>query len=259
MAAAAREILLQINGHDRTNLNDSHAKFNVSLGKDHKINNVKAIAIKSLQCVNTFYNITSYKNTWYYDVGAGELSVSITPGQYNTSSFIAAISAAFAAAGIVSTFNTDPITQLFEMTFLPPISIFRERVNGLLNPIHRVVGIRSGVGGVAVPVGLYTAEAIRDFSGLKSIYILSNVAAGGNCITSRDNGSRMALLDTLPVSVPFGGIIHHSERNFETGRLSYDQVLQNNLSTVDIELRNSENELLDTNGSDIVLILKVWY
>jgi hypothetical protein len=220
---------------------------------------VKAIAIKSLQCQNTFYNITIWNNTWYYDLGGAELSVSITPGQYNTSSFIAALTSAFLAAGVTATITTDSITQLFEMTFLPPISIFRKRSNGELNPIHRVVGIRSGEGGVTTPVGLYTAEAIRDLSGLKSIYILSNVCAGGNAITSRNGGSRMALLDVLPVRVPFGGTIHEEARNFETDLLSYDRVLQNNLSTIDIELRDSENNPLDSNGSDIVVVLKVWY
>ena len=240
-------------------MDNPQTKFTVNLGKDHKISSVKAIAIKSLQCQNTFYNITSYNNTWYYDTGGAELSVSIMPGQYNTNSFIASMTAAFLTAGVTVTISSDSITQKFDMTFLPPTSVFRKRSNGQLNPIHRVVGIRSGEGGVTAPVGTYTAEAIRDLSGLKSIYVLSNVMAGGNCITSRSGGSRMALLDVLPVRTPFGGIIHEESRNFETDLLSFDRVLQNNLGNVDIELRDSENNALDSNGSDIVMVLKVWY
>lgn len=257
--SAAREKIIQINSHDRVNPASTQARFSVSLGSDEHVNSVRAIAIKDLQCVNSFYNVETYNNTWYYDVGAGELSIVIPRGQYTITEYIAATIAQFLAAGITATAVDTPLTHKLAFTFSPSISIFRNRSNGELNPIHRVVGIRSGVGGVATPVAAYTAEAMHDLSGVKSIYILSNILAGGYAITSRNAGSKMALLDTLPVRTAFGGIIHHEDINFEVDSITFDGVLQNNLSSIDIELRDSENNLLDTNGLDVVLLLKVFY
>ena len=255
----SREKVIQINSHDRVNLASSQAKFSVSLGKDEHVNSVRAIGIKDLQCVNSFYNVETYNNTWYYDVGGGELSIVIPRGQYNITEFNAAVVTQFLAAGITATVVDTPLTHKLAFTFAASISIFRNRSNGELNPIHRLVGIRSGVGGVAVPVASYTGEAVHDLSGVKSIYILSNVLAGGYCFTSRNSGSKMALLDTLPVKVAFGGVIHHEDANFEVDSITYDNTLQNNLSTIDIELRDSENNLLDTNGLAVVILVKVFY
>ena len=255
----AREKLIQINSHDRADLNSTQSRFTVNLGKDEYVNSVTGVAVKDLQCVNSFYNIDHYNNTWYYDVGGGELSIVIPRGQYNFTAFSVALVAEFLAAGITATVVADSITNLLSFTFSAAISIFRQRSNGELNPIHRVVGIRSGIGGVATPVAVYTAEAVLDLSGVKSVYILSSVLSGGYCTSSRDGGRKMALLDTLPVRVPYGGIIHHDATNFETDSVSYDGVLSNNLSSIDIELRDSENNLLSTNGLDIVIILKIFY
>jgi len=260
MTNARREKLLQINSHDRVNKSSTQASFSVSLGKDEHINSVRGICVKDVQMINSFYNINKNNNTFYYDRGVEfpEQVIVLEPGQYNITSFIDAMVAAFLANGIPMLLVDNPLTHKLEFSSFPAISYYKTLADGSLNPMHKVLGIRVGKGRLNIQE-TYTAEGLHDLSGLKSIYILSDTLSGGYCNCSRDGGSRMSLLDVIPVKQPFGGIIHRNPGSFEVDTRSYDNILSNNLSSISIELRDSENNLLDTNGTDIVIVLKIFY
>ena len=151
----------------------------------------------------------------------------------------------------------DPLTHVLEFTFSPPIFVYKDRDAGsvpALNPIHRVIGLRDN--SITAQIG-EKMDASHDLSGVKSIYVMSSVLAGGSCVSSRDGGRKLALLDVIPVTVAYGGVIHNDEIHGLADSHEYDNVLSNNLSSVDIQIRDSENNLLDTNGLDIVIVLKI--
>jgi len=251
----SRSLTIQINSHDR--VSGSATDFTVNLGKDHKISNVRAVAIKSLQMVNSFYNINQYNNIWYYDQGGAELSIVVPVGQYNITQLIAAIQQQFQLAGIVIGIIDNQITHKLSFSAVPDISYYKTRPDGSLNPIHRILGIRSGI--PLNPIKDYDAQAVHDLSGVKSVNITSNVLAGGMGISSRDSGSKLALLDVCPINVPFGAVVHSDPVDLQLDSLTYDNVLNNNLTVVDIQLRDEDNNVLDSNDLNVVISLKIYH
>ena len=253
--SSQKSILAQINSHDR--VSGDPTNFNVNLGKDQSISNVRGVTVKSLQCVNSFYNINESNNKWYYDKGAGEFAVTVPVGQYTTTSLTANLAGLFLAQGVTLTSTDNQYTHKLSFTFSPPISVYKIRPDGSSNPIHRVVGFRSGV--IQSPVASYSCEATHDLTGIKSINVLSNVLAGGRAVSSRDGGRKLALLDVIPIESPYGGIIHHSSTDFQADTTFYDSVLNNNLTDVDIVLTDENNNILNSNGLDVVITLKIYY
>ena len=252
----SRSLTIQINSHDR--VSGTETDFVVGLGKDHRVSNVRGCAIKSVQFVNSFYNINSHNNTWYYDVGGPELSIEIPVGQYNVSQLIAAIEAEFFLAGLVVNIVEDTMTHKFEIVMSAnPIRIYKTRPNGELNPIHRVVGFRDDLS--STPLLSYSCPALHDLTGVRTVNVTSETLAGGHGITSRNNGNKLALLDTIPISVAFGQAQSHDPSDLPLDSIDYDQVLSNNMSSIDITLRDQDNNVLDSNGLNFVLTLKLYF
>ena len=247
--------LIQINSHDR--LSGTPSDFTVNLGVDHSISEVRGVLVKSIQLVNSFYNIDTYNNRWYYKQGAVENFIDIPRGQYNVIALLDAIVAEFLTNGITATAVDDPLTHVMEFTFSPAIFVYKNRDPGLTpakNPIHRVIGLRTDSVG---PLLGKKMDASHDLSGVKTVYVMSNTLAGGSCVSSRDGGRKLALLDTVPVIVAYGGVIHTFDTHGLADSHAYDRILSNNLSSVDIQLRDSENNLLNTNGLDVAIVLKI--
>ena len=252
----SRSILVQLNSHDR--VSGSETDFAVGLGKDHRISNVRGCAIKSIQFVNSFYNINQYNNTWFYDAGGPELFITIPVGQYNVTQLITAIEGEFLSDGLVVNVTEDTLTHKFEIQMSAnPLRIYKTRPNGELNPIHRVVGFRDDL--TATPLLSYTCPALHDLTGVRTVNVTSETLAGGHGVTSRNTGNKLALLDTIPITVAFGQAQSHDPTDLQLDSIDYDQVLSNNMSTVDITLRDADNNVLNSNGLNFVLTLKLYY
>jgi hypothetical protein len=66
-----------------------------------------------------------------------------------------------------------------------------------------------------------------------------------------NNGKKYAVIASIPVNVPFGGVVNISEE-----KTSPDDSLHNaniNLSTIDIKLVDNNFEVIELNGSNIIM------
>jgi hypothetical protein len=250
-----RSKLMQINSRDRTS--GTNSAFTCSFGRD-SINTVYAVALKEVQLTNSFYNIDEYNNTFYFDRGSVELSIVVPVGQYSITTFLAALTTQFAAlAGpIVMTPTVTALTSKLNFATDLSVQYYEYRANGLRNPMASVLGL---VGDNGSEVTSFDATGLYDLSGVKSIYVISPQLSGGAGLSSRGSGSHVSLVDVIPITVPYKSIQNHQSGDLGSDNHTYDDVFTNNLSDIYIELRDANNNLLDTNGHEVVLILKAFY
>ena len=253
MNTLQRQKLIQINSDDRTS-GSSSAQFSVNLGNDSKVNSVRAMAVKEIHFVNSFYNIEYYNNTFYYDTGAGEQSFVLPRGQYNLSTLISAITAKLATAMITATITLDALTQRLVWNVNVPMAFYQYRSNGEVNPLHDVLGIFGESSGL---VTNYTSTGIPDLCGVKSVYIISPELASGSCITSQTKTK--SVLAVVPVEAGFGEVVYSKNSDNESDVHVYDTALQNNLSSIRIEMQDEFGNLLVPNGHQIDMLLKIFY
>lgn len=257
------EKLLHINSKDRDSLLDTTSNsFSVTISNHTLVSNANSLSLKSVQFMNTFYNINANNNTFYFHVAvpatsANELSIQLPIGQYTLATLITAFNAAMLADHtIITTLTENTLTRVLDWTSDTGIVIRQTRAELVRvdNPMFEVLGIR-GDGNTLITA--YTSPAVYDVSGLKSLYIHSKSLAGGSCVTSRGSGHLISLLAIIPINVPFGGIQNYNDRE-ENDRHFYSNFTSNNLTFVDIELRDEDHNLVDLNGHDISLTCKIY-
>ena len=245
--------LVQINSKDRVSPDTTTASdFRVNLGNDGRISSVKAISVKEIQFVNSFTNINVNNNKLYYTTGGVEDFVEVSPGQYTFDELSPVLIAAFGAKSITFTTGIGDTTKRLTFTSTPAISYNKYKLDGSKNPMARVLGIASAD---VVEYNALVATSLPDLSGIKSVYVCSPQLSGGQFISSNTLGS---VLDVVPVTVPFGSFVSHSGEAGGSDSHVYANELQNNLSTIDIQLRDEDNQLLDCNGTEFVCILKIY-
>ena len=255
-----RQRLIQINSKDRINpQNTTSSSFTINLGNDEKINSVRGIAIKEVEFVNSYFNLEYYNNTFFFHTGAGEQSITVTIGQYTITTLIAEIIAKLALLGvpITATIIKNSLTHKLTWNVNVAMRFYEYKVSdGEKNPIAEVLGI---VGDTNVPVLSFNSGGIPDLCGVKSVYIISRELAGGSCVSSREGGRKVSLVDVIPVNAGFLEVNYSVNSDSETDNHVYDDVIQNNLSTISIELRDSDNNLLNSNGHNFNMIIKIFY
>jgi len=256
---SSKSKLIQINSADRNRVSDTRTNFTVDLGSDFKVSNVKSIAFKDIQFINSFYNVDTYNNQLFFHTGAGEVSITLAIGQYTLSQLIAATITAFAALGapIVLTLIQDPITKKLDWTTDVAVRYYEYKLSdGALNPAANVFGIIGDSGATALT---YLSAGLPDIGGVKVVNIISPELAANSCVSSRGAGRNINLAHSVPMISEFGVLIAHESSDFETDGHRYDENSTNNLNSVHIELRDENNNLLNSNGNDIVMTFKVYY
>ena len=251
-----RQKLIRISSRDRNNYQSTtSSKFNVSMGQDGHISNAIALQIKEVQFLNTAYNVSKYNNTFYYHSGAVEYSITVPIGQYILADFITAFDAALLAhlPSITMSTTLSNVTKKLNFNCTPAITFYEIRPNGIKNPMADILGLETSS---AIATGNHTAGGVHDLSGLNSLYILSPQLSSDSIISS-NNAIRLNVLDIVPVTSGFSDLISHEPDNSDI--FQFSDGLNKNLSTVDIELRDTDNHPVDLNGGHIDIICKLFY
>ena len=254
----ASQRIVQISSKDRINADSTTASnFTIQLGYDGHMSSIKAIAVKEIQLTNSFYNININNNVFYFLRGAVETSITVAVGQYTLAQLQTALVAEFAALGAPIVFSSTLGTNTQKLTFTTDLAISWSKyrpASTTVNPMAKVLGINSMSD---VESTSHVAGSIVDLAGVKSIYVISNQLAGGAGVSSKNGGQKISLLDVVPMDVAFGAVKTH-ESEGETDIHIYNDNLRNNLSLINIEVRDEDLNLLDMNGSEIVIVVKVF-
>lgn len=243
--------LLRISSRDRNNLaNTTSSDFTITLDNIDSAHDLKSVVVKHISFTNTIYNITSKNNTLTYNIASSPTSVSIAVGQYTATQFKTALEAV--ASGIVLVMTLDPIT--YKYTLATTTAIEWLPIDN--NPMAEILGISTGSGS---DVTSHVCASTVNLSGIQNLFVRCSNLSFTNLVSSRAN-INSDVLAIIPITSEFGFneqyISSHSEID-DVDSLSLHS--GKNIQKMNIKLTDDDGDIVDMNGSDIILVLKVYY
>lgn len=240
--------LIRIDSKDRSPSSNSQYDMTVDFN-DYMLHQIKRVILKSVYMPNTMYNINQYNNTLIYDVGGGDVTMTIPEGQYNITELMDNIVAQFIAGPFtVVTYVNDTSTNKVSITFDANV-ILRAS-----STIARVIGLDPDTD--TANLSVHNLPNIYNLSGLQKVYIGSHTIAKGTTMSSSDK-SHIKIFTEIPITVPYGGVEHRVLDILE----STDEVTHSvpfNISSIDITLYDQDLNIVDLNGLDYQIVLKVF-
>lgn len=243
--------LVRISSRDRSAPSTTN-KYNFDISfDDYFLHQIQHVIVKSILIPNTQYNINSNNNTLFYDYnGTGVSSITVTPGQYDITSFMTALDAAIVAAGDVCTTTQDPTTLKLTLTFGANTIMYGPADQA--TTMHEVLGFEFTTANAAAQV----MPGLPDLSGLKKVYIKSNKLSNGVAMSNSEK-KHVNVFTEVDIDQPFGGIVHRVLDDLHTS----DEVTNaqpKNISTLDIELLDENLNTVDLNNHEFEILLKVF-
>lgn len=258
----SNKTLVNINSKNR--IVDSSPTSNFSVAIDASfVQRVSAIRIKNVSFCNCVYNINKYNNKFVYEDSIGVNTILLEPGQYSLNQLLSSLQALLLVQPnpITISFSINSITKKISATVSPNISFFD--YNGSL---HNILGISLGIVGDSGLVSSLTFQSFPDISGLNVLNIISEKL-------SSDSGyiKEKKYIDGAPAFQQsyLNGFVYSIPVQSSFG---YDEIFENqdindiiqyktakNLSTIDIKCVDTQNRELDLNGTDINIVLEVFY
>lgn len=231
---------------------DSKSKYDFKTSSnDFMLHNIKRIILKSITIPNTMYNVNQYNNKLVYttpSIDAIVKIVTVEPSQYTAVEFMDALVIQFGLAGVVLNYGIDSKTYKITLTFNTPVSL-----QGDISTMNDVIGMDESITTANTIIPL---PHIVNFAGLLKVYVGSHQMTRGTTMTSSDK-SHIKIFTEVPITVPFGGIQHRTIDNMN----SLDEATHStpfNLSNNDITLYDQNLNVIDLNGADVEIVLKVF-
>lgn len=262
--------LVTVRGDGRSSGN-SNTDFKYSLG--NTMQRVSRISIPSVQFRNNAYNVNGSgggaNNTYGWAAGFAPVYGTITPGQYSTSTLMAALQSQINTVltgyglGQSIALAQDSLTNLVTLTYtIGSGSSFTllDIANGDTG-IWELLGF-SGLGSEANPdvppvrtSSTLTATNFPSLGGLTEVYLQSNAIAPGNMI-EKDGIQRNTLL-AIPVTAAFGFLNTFECKVDSLCEISY--LSPRMLQEVDFYLTDKHGNIVDLHGANLTINLKVWF
>lgn len=198
------------------------------------------IGLTNLTLPNSMYNITEGNNSIRISVDGVTDTYTIEAGNYSATDLESTLNNAISDVGSVS---FDSIDNLFSFSFNNP-SIIES------TSMERQLGLR---GQLPLPGATtsYRSQHICDLGGVTNIYIrIRNLTI--NNLDSRGNNSN--IIASIANNTNYGGYMF-----YVPPEVLYYQIVENNISHLDIEFTDQEGVVLDLNGADFNLTLTVHY
>ena len=198
------------------------------------------IGLTNLTLPNSMYNITEGSNSIRISVDGVTNTYTIEAGNYSATDLETELNTAISDVGSVS---FDSIDNLFSFSFNNP-SIIES------TSMERQLGLK---GQLPLPGATtsYRSQNICDLGGVTNIYIrIRNLTI--NNLDSRGNNSN--IIASIANNTNYGGYMF-----YVPPEVLYYQIVENNISHLDIEFTDQEGVILDLNGADFNLTLTVHY
>lgn len=238
----------------------SSTNFTVNLNRMTETNNIVRCVCKSVSFPNNAYNIITSgvlaNNEFSYEIlGDAAYTVTVpTAGFYTTTELLAIIQPAIDAQvkvidpAATVTFAIDPFSKLIVMSVSGSLAV---QVGGL--KLNVVMGntVNSGF----INNTSYSFDSLRDLYGLKTVFLHSTTIAEGNLVDG--DVENHDILAEIPVTAPWGSMNFYESQDDELDSINYDSV--RNFDQITITLRDLNNDIIELNGGDVVVVLKLYY
>ena len=204
------------------------------------------IGVLNAQIPVSFYIINIYNNVLKYKIGSGSTkSITIAEGNYTSSTLFTAIKAAFSLNGDTNMNIT--ISKINgKMTFTNTVNNFTIVSSGSM--MMDVLGFISTQDYTSSSLSL-TPPYPLNLLGIQRIKVNSNYLA-----TNTTNSFTKGISNTIasiPVNAPAFGLINYINYN------AYSILRAKTISTIDIELKDELDNLIDFNGIDWTMTLQL--
>lgn len=241
--------LVRIDSKDRSAGSNSRYDFTSCLN-DYMLHNIRRVLLKSVFIPNTQYNINAYNNQLTYDAGAGDKTITIPVGQYNITELMDEMIVQFAAEtpAITMTYVVGSITKKLQLTFGGTTILRAESL------ISKYIGMDEEKDTANLTV--HNLPNVYNLSGLQKVYIGSHSVAKGTTMSSSDK-SHIKVFTEIPITVNFGEVEHRVLSDMH----SIDEVTHSvpfNISNMDVTLYDENLNIVDLNGLDFQIVLKVF-
>lgn len=233
------------NAHMLNSPDNSSVKIILKEGVEIKKNQYCLISACDAQIPISYYLINDSNNTLYFSVNEGEqLSLSILQGNYTASSLLTFLSASILVSyyGFSITYDDSALSFTFSN---PQTFIFYGT-----STCFKFIGLNSGNYVSSLSGSYYiTSDCVIDFSGIRNIYIYSNLNT--KSITSGSSKFEN-ILAKIPVTVSYGFLL------FWTNFTLYKSMIHDNyLNYFEINIKDDVGNLLNFNGGTWSLTLSV--
>lgn len=246
----SRHKLLRINSNERDNKTNTTSDFVVSFNNADALQSVKRIVIKQIDIPMVFYNINSSNNTFVYEVSSVESQIILPVGNYTVASLIIGLEELLTAVG----FGIELVSFLGKFSFTTTTAI--TYLTSERNPLAKVLGITQQSEG---DVSTFLAGGFPNLAGPAEVYIASKTLSDAANLLDPVLYS-LPVFASVPITVPFGAIEHYVSSHPEIDDIIYSSVGHGkNIQSIDITLYDNKGAVLDLQGLDLNIILKIYY
>lgn len=274
--------LVTVSGEDSTPIEGKYlstSKTNFSVDFGYNLQQIKRVSVINVSFMNNAFNViddppNKSNNQFLIYLALNDTVLTsqlytIEPGFYNITQLLADLNAAavnfktlepLAPASVVFSQSTQSGFVSITASTLPAGYSWHiydsDGENNVTRrgPVHlagfQKQGIRSGPAG-----GTETATELPKLQGLTEVRVVSQAIATSNCFDEKNQAS--SVLVVVPITVPFGFLNVFECKQDALCEISYST--NRNIQRADFSLRDRFGELIDLNGSNLKLTLKVWY
>ena len=251
-----RNSLVRISSSERLDKTNPTTNFTVAMGNDSYMGKITSFAVKEVCIPNTSYNINATNNVLYLDNQEGtEYIITIPPGQYSQSDLFAWLNNV--SNNPYFSISQDPITKKYNCTKIS-LGIYQfSIITTQVNAFNGFLGLNTNVA-LEITVGTQLPN-LPDLSGLRNFYVCSNTLGDGHAMIS-PTLPKFSCISVVPNEVPFGSINFYRANEQELETIAFPSQLHGKCcSYVDLQLRDLNGGIVDLNGLNWTLILKVFY
>lgn len=228
------------------------SNFTVDYGS--LLQNVKRIAVCTVQFPNNFYNIISDRgrNVFSYTYNSTDYSFNVTPGFYNISRLFTVIMTEMKAQQSGQTFVLD-LQQDTGKTYIQQGTLTVLPFTIKNTTIWTQLGFNSDT--LVTDASFYVAPDFPALQGLTKVFLNSNALALGAGIDV--GGEQKSQLMAIPVNQPFGAMVLFECKQEALCEITYPT--RRNLQIVDFQLVDRNNEVVYLQGGTLKVELRVWF
>lgn len=239
-----------VDSRDRTVGSTSSSDFTVTLQKRLDL---ASIGVKSANIFYTWYNINSTNNNIDFSEGAGELTATVTPGCYTSTTLKSALETALNAAGALTytvTFNTTTLKTTIAATGV--FSLLFATGTHISTDMAEVLGYTATDKTAAAT---YTSTNVFNLNTVNYLLIKLTVTAGTyNSVTSTNTSDNtIGNIAVIPVQTNPGYLVTYYD---ETPPMT--NLYGAGITSLSIKLTTYNNTAVDLNGCEWSMILRTY-
>lgn len=267
--------LVRISGEDAVATdgdNSPTAKTNFTVDFGYNLQQIKRVSVINVSFLNTAFNLietpASQANVYFtIALPALEQTFTVDPGFYNITQLLTVINTALAD---YKTANPDAPVVTFAQSAVSGyvtasssnvpavLEIYDSDSNGIRStrgPLQ-LCGFASGyIATTSGSASTVTATELPHLQGLTEVYVVSQALAPSNCFDEKNNAT--SILAVVPVTASFGVLNVFECKQDVLCEVSYP--VARNIQRADFSLRDRFGALVDLNGSNLKLTLRVWF